>query len=89
MIKALTVYLVYYKLKSVTINDSINQSINSSPHCILKPNYTPLKLLSGHPKAKVLVIVLVKVHLTNLKLRFIETILYTIYVVKFKSDKLH
>ena len=26
MIKALTVYLVYYELKSVTINDSINQS---------------------------------------------------------------
>ena len=27
MIKALTVYLVYYELKSATINDSINQSI--------------------------------------------------------------
>ena len=28
MIKALTVYLVYYELKSATINDAINQSIN-------------------------------------------------------------
>ena len=27
MIKAFTVYLVYYELKSATINDSINQSI--------------------------------------------------------------
>ena len=29
MIKALTVYLVYYELKSATINDSINQFLGA------------------------------------------------------------